>query len=130
MFVYQDTNIIATFCIVFHSSRLIHVRNANCKYSQAEDSFTCALKLAEQLKEMGVTVNEAALHGEMCALLFSKSHYDEAYRSCQKALRCIVPRMPVRCVIDILRQAAKACVVKREFKKADLLIKHAVCLVR
>nr|XP_054749319.1 amyloid protein-binding protein 2-like [Lytechinus pictus] len=112
------------------TTRLIHVRNANCKYSQAEDSYNSAQKLLEKLKGMGVAVNEAALHGEMCSLLFSKSHYDEAYRSCQAALRSISPRLPVRCIIDILRQAAKACVVKREFKKADLLIKHAVCLVR
>eukprot|EP00057_Strongylocentrotus_purpuratus_P024888 XP_011679362.1 PREDICTED: amyloid protein-binding protein 2 [Strongylocentrotus purpuratus] len=78
----------------YQQMRLIHVRNANCKYSQAEDSYNSARKLLEDLKEM------------------------------------VSARLPVRCVIDILRQAAKACVVKREFKKADLLIKHAVCLVR
>lgn len=32
--------------------------------------------------------------------------------------------------VDILRQSAKSCVVKREFHKAELLIKEAVYLAR
>ncbi|KAG8122619.1 hypothetical protein E2320_018101 [Naja naja] len=38
--------------------------------------------------------------------------------------------LPVKVVVDVLRQASKACVVKREFKKAEQLIKHAVYLAR
>lgn len=31
-----------------------------------------------------------------------------------------------RIIVDVLRQAAKSCVVKREFKRAHILINQAV----
>lgn len=43
-----------------------------------------------------------------------------------KKATCFDPRA----VVDILRQSAKACVVRREFHKAELLIKEAVYLAR
>ncbi|XP_038074317.1 amyloid protein-binding protein 2-like [Patiria miniata] len=109
---------------------LIHVRNANCRYAQAEDSYNKAMSIMNNLQEKKRQINLAALHGEMCALLFAKSQYDEAYNHCVLALKSINNNIPVRCIVHILRQAAKACVVKREFKKAELLIKHAIFLVR
>lgn len=33
-----------------------------------------------------------------------------------------------RIILDVLRLASKACVIKRQFKKAGLLIMQAVCL--
>lgn len=44
----------------------------------------------------------------------------------KKALHCT----EARTIVDILRQAAKSCHVKREFHKAELLIKEAVYLAR
>lgn len=38
--------------------------------------------------------------------------------------------MPASVLVDVLRQASKACVVKRKFRKAELLIKQAVYLAR
>ena len=38
----------------------------------------------------------------------------------------LIPSLPVGTVIDVLRQASKACVVKRKFQRAALLIKQAV----
>ncbi len=110
--------------------RLIHVRNANCRYAQAEESYNKAMSIIESLQEEKKQLNVAALHGEMCALLFAKSQYDEAYKHCVLALKNVNSSVPVRCSVHILRQAAKVCVVKREFKKAELLIKHAIFLVR
>lgn len=40
------------------------------------------------------------------------------------------PSLPPRVIIDVLRQVAKSCVVKREFQKAGLLIRQAVYLAR
>ncbi|XP_072043780.1 amyloid protein-binding protein 2-like [Amphiura filiformis] len=110
--------------------RLIYVRNANCRYDSAERAFLHAQDLMEKLKKLKQPVNQASLHGEMCALRFAKSFYDEAYKHCIEALKHIHPSMSVRSVVDTLRQASKACVVKRQFKKAELLIKHAIYLVR
>ncbi|XP_061637218.1 amyloid protein-binding protein 2 isoform X2 [Phyllopteryx taeniolatus] len=110
--------------------RILHVRNGNCKYHLAEETFKLAQSHMEKLAKHGHEANKAALYGEFCALLFAKSHYDEAYRWCVEAMKEITPELPVKVVIDVLRQASKACVVKREFRKAEQLIKHGVFLAR
>lgn len=38
----------------------------------------------------------------------------------------LVPGLPASVVIDVLRQLSKTCVVKRQFKKAEVLIRQAV----
>lgn len=48
----------------------------------------------------------------------------QAYSWSVKALQELVPNFPKPPLIDVLRQSAKACVLKREFKKAGLLIKQ------
>uniref|UniRef100_A0A3B4ADZ9 Uncharacterized protein n=1 Tax=Periophthalmus magnuspinnatus TaxID=409849 RepID=A0A3B4ADZ9_9GOBI len=110
--------------------RLLHVRNGNCKYHLGEETFKLAQSFMDKLSTHGHQANRAALYGELCALLFAKSHYDEAYRWCIEAMKEITPGLPVKVVVDVLRQASKACVVKREFRKAEQLIKHAVFLAR
>jgi hypothetical protein len=42
----------------------------------------------------------------------------------------VKPGLPSRVTIDVLRQVAKSCVVKREFKRAGLLARQAVCLAK
>uniref|UniRef100_A0ACB8ECX5 Amyloid protein-binding protein 2 n=1 Tax=Sphaerodactylus townsendi TaxID=933632 RepID=A0ACB8ECX5_9SAUR len=110
--------------------RLLHVRNGNCKYHLGEETFKLAQSYMDKLAKHGQHANKAALYGELCALLFAKSHYDEAYKWCIEATKEITVGLPVKVVVDVLRQASKACVVKREFKKAEQLIKHAVYLAR
>ncbi|XP_077995215.1 amyloid protein-binding protein 2-like [Glandiceps talaboti] len=111
-------------------TRLMHVRNANCKYDKAEETYNLAKQYIEKLTTNGISVNLSSIHGELCALLFARSHYDEAFKVCVQSLQEITPCMPVKAVIDVLRQASKACVVKREFKNAEMLIKHSVFLAR
>lgn len=43
-------------------------------------------------------------------------------------MKQLKPGIPDRIIVNVLRQAAKSCVVKREFQKAGLLIKQAVYL--
>uniref|UniRef100_A0AAY4AM09 Amyloid protein-binding protein 2 n=1 Tax=Denticeps clupeoides TaxID=299321 RepID=A0AAY4AM09_9TELE len=110
--------------------RLLHVRNGNCRYHLGEDAVKLAQTYMSKLAKCGHVVNRAALYGELCDLLFSKSHYDEAYRWSVEAMKEITVDLPVKVVVDVLRHASKACVVKREFQKAEQLIKHAVFLAR
>ncbi|ESO95499.1 hypothetical protein LOTGIDRAFT_116980 [Lottia gigantea] len=112
------------------SVRLLHVQNANCKYDVAERTCINAFKLVEKLKTMGITVSKATLYTEYSTLLFAKSHYDEAFHNCTLALAEITTSLSHKAVVDVLRQCSKACVVKREFEKAGLLIKHAVLYAR
>ncbi|CAI9544322.1 unnamed protein product, partial [Staurois parvus] len=57
--------------------RLLHVRNGNCKYHLGEETFKLAQSYMDKLAKHGQHANKAALYGELCALLFAKSHYDE-----------------------------------------------------
>uniref|UniRef100_H2T0V3 Amyloid beta precursor protein (cytoplasmic tail) binding protein 2 n=1 Tax=Takifugu rubripes TaxID=31033 RepID=H2T0V3_TAKRU len=83
--------------------RLLHVRNGNCKYHLGEETFKLAQSYMEKLAKHGHQANKAALYGELCALLFAKSHYDEAYRWCIEAMKEITPGLPVKVVVDVLR---------------------------
>ncbi|MEQ2216378.1 Amyloid protein-binding protein 2 [Xenoophorus captivus] len=56
---------------------LLHVRNGNCKYHLGEETFKLAQSYMDKLAKHGHQANKAALYGELCALLFAKSHYDE-----------------------------------------------------
>lgn len=60
-----------------HPPRLLHVRNGNCKYHLGEETFKLAQSYMDKLAKHGQQANKAALYGELCALLFAKSHYDE-----------------------------------------------------
>lgn len=61
--------------------RLLHVRNGNCKYHLGEETFKLAQSYMDKLAKHGHQANKAALYGELCALLFAKSHYDEVCSS-------------------------------------------------
>ena len=53
------------------------MRNGNCKYHVGEETFKLAQTYMDKLSKHGQQANKAALYGELCALLFAKSHYDE-----------------------------------------------------
>ena len=62
----------------FTYCRLLHIRNANCRYSEAEETWHGACAWIEKLEnEAGHAVNKAVLYSEICSLLFAKSLYDE-----------------------------------------------------
>ena len=62
---------------VIDTHRLLHVRNANCRYREAEATWNEAQVYQQQLADKGCNVNRATLLSEYCALLFAKSQYDE-----------------------------------------------------
>lgn len=74
--------------LMYLFSRLLHVRNGNCKYHLGEETYKLAQTYIEKLAKHGHQANRAALFGELCALLFAKSHYDEV-SSVQKVLHIL-----------------------------------------
>uniref|UniRef100_A0A674GWQ3 Amyloid beta protein binding protein 2 n=1 Tax=Taeniopygia guttata TaxID=59729 RepID=A0A674GWQ3_TAEGU len=94
--------------------RLLHVRNGNCKYHLGEETFKLAQSYMDKLAKHGQQANKAALYGELCALLFAKSHYDEAYKWCIEAMKEITVGLPVKVVVDVLRQASKTALDIRQ----------------
>ncbi|KAK3084359.1 hypothetical protein FSP39_012164 [Pinctada imbricata] len=112
------------------SVRLLHVQNSNCKYSDADSTCKISRECLESLQLHSIPVNTAAFSTECCALLFAECQYDEAIKYCAMAVSELASTLPHKTVVDVLRQCSKACVVKREFQKAEVLIKYAVSYAR
>ena len=64
-------------CVCIGWRRLMHVRNANCMYAEAETTWHDALQYVARLEQHGITVNRATLHSEYSTLLFARSQYEE-----------------------------------------------------
>ncbi|XP_058835070.1 amyloid protein-binding protein 2-like [Topomyia yanbarensis] len=72
----------------------------------------------------------ANMYHQISVLHFYRSEYDLSYRWSVRALRHVNKHTPDKIVVDVLRQMAKSCVVKRQFQSANMLIKQAVCRAR
>ncbi|XP_043270532.1 amyloid protein-binding protein 2 isoform X2 [Venturia canescens] len=111
--------------------KLLHAQAVYCAFRGAAETHELALSTVEKLKAAGYgNTNHAALYAEFSVLFFTRSEYDKSYRWSLAALKELVPSLPARITINVLRQAAKSCVVKREFQRAGLLIRQAVYLAR
>jgi len=117
------------FCKLETLSKLLHSLSSYCCFPEAT-------QLAEELLEFlcsGLVTqqtypNLAAIYNEISSHNFMKSQYHDSYMWAMKAVKLLTPSLPPKLTIDVLRQASKACVVKREFSKAEMLVKQAVCL--
>ncbi|XP_047029917.1 amyloid protein-binding protein 2 [Helicoverpa zea] len=67
---------------------------------------------------------------ELSALFFVRCDYSAAYVWALRALRMLTPHTPHKITIEVLRACGKACVVKRRFGAAGLLVRQAVALAR
>ncbi|BFZ18781.1 hypothetical protein BsWGS_21820 [Bradybaena similaris] len=112
------------------SVRLLHSQNVNCQYKEAEETYNKALKICSALEGVGERVNKAVLYAERCALLFAQSRYTQAFNTCHLAILELNSNMCAMSIVNVMRLCSKACVVKREFKTAELLIKYAVAFAR
>lgn len=99
-----------------------------CKFKEAQETFNVANDIVEKLRDLNVLPNLAGLYTNFSLLYFMRSEYDLAYSWTRKALKHLNEDLPPRVVVNVLRHASKACVAKRRFAQASLLIKEAVCL--
>nr|CAD7394148.1 unnamed protein product [Timema cristinae] len=111
--------------VAFYIPRL---QTASCNYKGAEITYQLAIEILDKLQKASETTNFAGLFAEFSALHFSRSDYNEAYKWSTEALRHVDTELPTKVTVDVLRHGAKACVVKRDFKKAGLLARQAVNL--
>ncbi|XP_058444931.1 amyloid protein-binding protein 2-like [Malaya genurostris] len=72
----------------------------------------------------------ANMFHQISVLHFYRSEYDLSYRWSIRALKHVNKHTPDKIVVDVVRQMAKSCVVKRQFQSASMLIKQAVCRAR
>ncbi|CAG4959297.1 unnamed protein product [Parnassius apollo] len=78
----------------------------------------------------GGAVLLARLCKEFSALYFVRCDYGAAHAWSMRALALLTPHTPARVCVEVLRACGKACVVKRRFVAAGLLLRQAVALAR
>lgn len=106
--------------------RLLHVQHSYCKFTEAMETLEETKLYIVKLTNVGHSLNLAGLYSEFSSLYSCRSQYKEAYDWAMQALMQLNSNAHPKSIIDVLRQASKACVVKREFKQAELLIKQAL----
>ncbi|CAH0692073.1 unnamed protein product [Spodoptera exigua] len=78
----------------------------------------------------GATSLLARVCKEFSALAFVRCDYSAAYDWAMRALKLLTPHTPPKITIEVLRACGKACVVKRRFGSAGVLVRQAVALAR
>lgn len=128
----SDQETLQNWCLTLNCChKLLHAQAAYCAFRAAAKTYALAISTITKLENAGYSIaNHAALYAEFSVLFYIRSEYDKAYKWSIAALKQLKSSLSARIKIDVLRQAAKSCVVKREFQKAGLLIKQAVYLAR
>jgi len=112
-------------------SKLLHSLSSYCQFSEATAVYT---ELSKFTWDKAITIetypNLASIYNEFSSHHFVKSNYHDSYTWAMEAVKLLTTNIPPKLTIDVLRQASKSCVVKREFAKAEMLVKQAVCLAK
>lgn len=70
------------------------------------------------------------LFKEFSSLFFVRCDYNAAYRWGMEALKRLTTSTPTKISVEVLCACGKACVVKRQFPRAGVLLRQAVALCR
>ena len=114
-------------------TKLLHVYSEYRHFELADDIFSNIRE--KKLKNNDYSIlepdlNLSAVYCEFSNYCYSKSQYREAYDWGLKAVMNLTAEIPARVVIDILRQAGKASVLRRQFPKAEILLREALLRAR
>lgn len=114
------------------NQKLLFLQSAYCFFRDASYTTAKALNLIDRMTNSSAHIKAppssavANLYHQISVLHFHRSEYDSSYEWSCKAVSLLRDDTPERISVDVLRQAAKACVVKRRFDSADILIKQAL----
>ncbi|KAH8420495.1 hypothetical protein KR009_010828, partial [Drosophila setifemur] len=106
--------------------RLLYAESAHCNFKLAQRTYEELIELNRSLAETVPSQLVAVTYSQISAMYFARNEYNNSHMWSGLAMRMLKPSAPPRIIIDVLRQAAKACVVKRDFARANLLICQAV----
>uniref|UniRef100_A0A0K2TZ00 Amyloid protein-binding protein 2 n=1 Tax=Lepeophtheirus salmonis TaxID=72036 RepID=A0A0K2TZ00_LEPSM len=99
---------------------LLHNVSAYCEFAEASD-YMSLLKVTPH-------PHPAAVYCQFSSSCFDKSEYPEAFRWSRLAIQSLSNDLPIKVVIDVLRQSSKSYVIRRQFSKAKMLILEAILL--
>lgn len=116
--------------------KLLHVQASFCCYKDAAVTTNVTVSLIERMdnrylnhpSDNNILLDSlyANFYQNLSVLHFNRSEYDLSYSWSVKALEYLRSSTPAKISVDVLRNAAKSCVVKRKFQIANLLINSAV----
>lgn len=109
-------------------TKLLHTVSSYCLFPLAESAFDHLKKAIAQGNCTGI--NLAGPYSEFSSYCFVRSQYQDAFEWSLKAVKLLHNDLPPKVIVDTLRQASKASVVRRQFAKAEILIQEAVLLAR
>ena len=109
------------------STRLLHSLVNDGQFREARNIY---IKLARYiLDERPTTSTDPSLaytYSVLSHYHFMQSNYHEAFPWAMESVKLLTPSLPPKLTVDVLRQASKACVRKKEFAKAEILVKQAL----
>lgn len=106
--------------------RLLYAESAHCNFKEAEKTYAELMGLNKWLNKSVPNQLVAITYSQISAMYFARNEYKNSHLWSGLAMRFLKGYANPRTIIDVLRQAAKACVVKRDFARANLLICQAV----
>ncbi|XP_068158338.1 amyloid protein-binding protein 2 [Drosophila tropicalis] len=106
--------------------RLLYAESAHCNFKLAQQTFDELMELNSSFSEAVPSQLIAMTYTQISAMYFARNEYNNSHTWSGSAMRQLKTSAPARVIIDVLRQAAKACVVKRDFARANLLICQAM----
>ncbi|XP_017089225.2 amyloid protein-binding protein 2 [Drosophila bipectinata] len=106
--------------------RLLYAESSHCNFKLAHRTYEELIELNRSLTDSVPAQLVALTYSQISAMYFARNEYVNSHMWSGLAMRSLKASAPPRIAIDVLRQAAKACVVKRDFARANLLICQAV----
>ncbi|KAI8128281.1 hypothetical protein FF38_10285 [Lucilia cuprina] len=106
--------------------RLLHSEAGFSNFKAAERTFDVIVDLLKQIDTEEIPKPLLAnTYTQFSEMYFARNEYDDSHMWSVVAMRNLEETTPERIAIDVLRQAAKACVVKRDYQRANMLICQA-----
>ena len=106
--------------------RISHVLTLDCQFEEANKMILNANAFLTYFH--AYKPNRAMLYTTTSIYMYSHSQYDKSYDLALQAVAELRPNLRPKIIIDTLRQACKACIIKRLFDSAHTYIKEAVKL--
>ncbi|XP_005188507.1 amyloid protein-binding protein 2 [Musca domestica] len=106
--------------------RLLHSESCSSNFKSAERTFDIMMELLKEIDQDEIPKPLLAnTNTQISEMYFARNEYDDSHMWSVVAMRNLEETTPERIAIDVLRQAAKACVVKRDYQRANILICQA-----
>ncbi|XP_030567767.1 amyloid protein-binding protein 2 [Drosophila novamexicana] len=119
---FKDELVLRLDCL----QRLLYAESSHCNFKMAQKTFGELMELNGMLTDAVPAALIAMAYTQISSMYFARNEYNNSHMWSVQAMRHLEMSAPTRVAIDVLRQAAKACVVKRDFARANLLICQAV----